>query len=87
MIQYARLFIIIIDTVGVQLRELLHNLNALVLVFLLRLQLILALVPLQTRTTILQNKYSYLNAVKRSINASSTPLIILINESRLRLHS
>ena len=50
MIQYARLFIIIIiDTVGVQLRELLHNLNALVLVFLLRLQLILALVPLQTR--------------------------------------
>lgn len=49
MIQYARLFIIIIDTVGVQLRELLHNLDALVLVFLLRLQLILALVPLQTR--------------------------------------
>ena len=49
MIQYACLFIIIIDTVGVQLRELLHNLNALVLVFLLRLQLILALVPLQTR--------------------------------------
>jgi len=42
---------------------------------------------IQTRTTILQNKYSYLNAVKRSINASSTPLIILINESRLRLHS
>jgi hypothetical protein len=38
-------------------------------------------------TTSLQNKYSYLNAVKRSINTSSTPLIILINESRLRLHS
>ena len=42
---------------------------------------------IQTRTTILQNKYSYPNAAKRSINASSTPLIILINESRLRLHS
>ena len=42
---------------------------------------------IQARTTILQNKYSYLNAVKRSINTSSTPLIILINESRLRLHS
>ena len=41
---------------------------------------------IQARTT-LQNKYSYLNAVKRSINTSSTPLIILINESRLRLHS
>ena len=34
-----------------------------------------------------KNKYSYPNAVKRSINTSSTPLIILINESRLRLHS
>ena len=42
---------------------------------------------IQTRTTSLQNKYSYLNAVKRSIDTSSTPLIILINESRLRLHS
>ena len=42
---------------------------------------------IQARTTSLQNKYSYLNAVKRSINTSSTPLIILINESRLRLHS
>jgi len=42
---------------------------------------------IQTRTTILQNKYAYLNAVKRSINASSTPLIILINDSRLRLYS
>ena len=42
---------------------------------------------IQARTTILQNKYSYRNAVKRSINTSSTPLIILINESRLRLHS
>ena len=42
---------------------------------------------IQTRTTSLQNKYSYLNAVKRSISTSSTPLIILINESRLRLHS
>ena len=39
---------------------------------------------IQARTTILQNKYSYLNAVKRSINTSSTPLIILINDSRLR---
>jgi hypothetical protein len=29
----------------------------------------------------------YLNEVKRSINASSTPLIILIAGSRLRLHS
>ena len=28
---------------------------------------------IQTRTTSLQNKYSYLNAVKRSINTSSTP--------------
>ena len=42
---------------------------------------------IQARTTTLQNKYSYPNAVKRSINASSTPLIILINGSRLRLHS
>jgi hypothetical protein len=42
---------------------------------------------IQTRTTVLQNKYSYLNARKRSINTSSTPLIILINGSRLRLHS
>ena len=42
---------------------------------------------IQTRTTSVQNKYSYLNAVKRSINTSSAPLIILINESRLRLHS
>ena len=42
---------------------------------------------IQTLTTSLQNKYSYLNAVKRSINTSSTPLIILINWSRLRLHS
>ena len=42
---------------------------------------------IQTRTTTLQNKYSYPNAVKRSINTSSTPLIILINENRLRLHS
>ena len=41
----------------------------------------------QARTTALQNKYSYPNAVKRSINTSSTPLIILINENRLRLHS
>ncbi|CAL6324775.1 unnamed protein product [Bathycoccus prasinos] len=42
---------------------------------------------IQTRTTVLQDKYSYLNAVKRSINTSSTPLIILINGTRLRLHS
>ena len=42
---------------------------------------------IQTRTTSLQNKYSYLNAVKRSIKTCSTPLIILINESRLRLYS
>ena len=28
---------------------------------------------IQTRTTTLQNKYSYRNAVKRSINTSSTP--------------
>ena len=42
---------------------------------------------IQTRTTVLQNKHSYPNAVRRSINASSTPWIILINESRLRLHS
>jgi hypothetical protein len=41
----------------------------------------------QARTTVLQNKFSYPNAVKRSSNTSSTPLIILINESRLRLHS
>ena len=41
----------------------------------------------QARTTTLQNKYSYLNAVERSTNTSSTPLIILINESRLRLYS
>ena len=33
-----------------------------------------------------KNKYSYPNAVKRSINTSSTPLIILINDSRLRQH-
>ena len=39
----------VIDTVGVQLGELLHNFHALVFVFLLRLQLVLALVPLQTR--------------------------------------
>ena len=38
-----------IDVVGVQLGELLHNLHALVFVLLLRLQLVLALVPLQTR--------------------------------------
>ena len=42
---------------------------------------------IQTRTTILENKYSYPNAVKRSINTSSTPWIILINENRLRLYS
>ena len=41
--------VVVIDTVGVQLGELLHNLHALVFVFLLRLQLVLALVPLQTR--------------------------------------
>ena len=34
---------------------------------------------IQTRTTVLQNKYSYSNAVKRGINAFSTPLFILIN--------
>ena len=42
---------------------------------------------IQTRTTTLQNKYSYRNAVKRSINTSCTPLITLINGSRLWLHS
>ncbi|CAL6421861.1 unnamed protein product [Bathycoccus prasinos] len=34
-----------------------------------------------------QKECSYVNTVKRGINTSSTPLIILINESRLRLHS
>ena len=42
---------------------------------------------IQARTTSLQNKYSYLNAVKRSINTSSTPLIISINGNCLRQHS
>ena len=41
--------VVVIDTVGIQLGELLHNFHALVFVFLLRLQLVLALVPLQTR--------------------------------------
>ena len=41
----------------------------------------------QAHTTTLENKYSYPNAVKRSIKTSSTPLIILINGSRLRLLS
>jgi len=40
--------VVVIDTVGIQLGELLHNFHALVFVFLLRLQLVLALVPLQT---------------------------------------
>ena len=34
-----------------------------------------------------QNNYLYRNAVKRSINTSCTPLITLINGSRLWLHS
>jgi len=56
-------------------------------VFWIRIFYRINILTFQARTTSLQNKYSYLNAAKRSINASSTPLIILINESRLRLHS
>ena len=56
-------------------------------VFWIRIFYRINILTFQARTTSLQNKYSYLNAVKRSINTSSTPLIILINESRLRLHS
>ena len=56
-------------------------------VFWIRIFYRINILTFQARTTSLQNKYSYPNAAKRSINASSTPLIILINESRLRLHS